>query len=438
MQYYKPPDPFNIGDTLPLFHDGVFHFYYLLDRGHHSANNGLGGHQWAHASSTDLIHWQEHPLAIAITRADEASICTGSVFVHDGTFHAFYATRGLDRSERLSLATSRDGICFTKTEPNPFLSPGAKYTSGFRDPFVFRDPGTGLFHLLVSTMLRDGTRACLAQYLSEDLKMWQETEPFLVEEQKEVPECPDYFEWNGWYYLLFSYGQVARYRISKEPAGPWAKPKVDVIDGGAARVMKSAAFKANRRIGTASIWPHGYAGWAVFRELVQNPDGSLGSKFVPEMVPCGGKPAALQLRALDAGASCHGRSVHLGKAAGRSAAELSALPAEARVRLRLDGKAAAMALNLRANDTDPRGNEIRILPDARCVVVTGASSLQDVDGLGRPFTLEIVLKGRILDLCINQQRTLVNWATDARGERLVLSVEKGSVVCDQIEIAPLL
>ena len=33
--------------------------------------------------------------------------------------------------------------------------------------------------------------------------------------------------------------------------------------------MKTAAFTGNRRIGTASIWPQGYAGWAIFRELVQ-------------------------------------------------------------------------------------------------------------------------------------------------------------------------
>ncbi|MCX5685338.1 MAG: hypothetical protein NT049_16905, partial [Planctomycetota bacterium] len=214
MQYYKPPDPFNVGDTLPFFHDGVFHFYYLLDRGHHGAKGGLGAHQWAHASSTDLVRWQDHPLAVPITDEGEGSICTGSVFFHAGTFYAFYATRGTDRGERLSLATGTDGIRFTKTLPNPFLVPGPRYGSGFRDPHVFRDASTGIFHLIVSTVLREGGRACLAHYTSTDLKKWEETEPFLVEEKKEVPECPDTFEWNDRYYLLFSYGQVARYRIA--------------------------------------------------------------------------------------------------------------------------------------------------------------------------------------------------------------------------------
>jgi hypothetical protein len=436
-QYWKPHDPFNVGDTLPFFHDGVFRFYYLLDRGHHGAKNGLGAHQWAQASSKDLVHWEAHPLAIAITDEAEASICTGSVFFHAGTYYAFYATRGTDRGERLSLATGTDGVRFSKTEPNPFLKPGPRYAGGFRDPHVFRDARTGLFHLIVSTTLREGGRSCLAQYTSKDLKAWEETEPFLVEEKKEVPECPDYFEWKGWHYLVFSYGQVARYRMSKEPLGPWTKPPVEVIDGGAARVIKTAAFTGNRRIATASIWPQGYAGWAVFRELVQNPDGTLGSAFVPEMTPRGGEPVALQFKALEGGAAGDGRSVRLDAPEGRAAAALSPFPPDARVRLRIDGASGPLTLNLRASEADPRGNEVRILPAERRVAVAGASRLNDVDGLDRPFTLDLVLKDRILDLCINGQRTLVNWVGGAKGDRLVLSVEKGRAVFDAIEVRPI-
>ena len=66
MQYFKPEGDSFVGDCMPFFHDGVFHLYYLLDRGHHRERGGLGGHQWAHASSRDLVHWEHHPLAIGI------------------------------------------------------------------------------------------------------------------------------------------------------------------------------------------------------------------------------------------------------------------------------------------------------------------------------------------------------------------------------------
>ena len=155
MQYWKPEDAeLHVGDCLPFYHDGIFHFFYLLDRGHHKSRGGLGEHQWAHASSADLVHWTHHPLAIPITEEWEGSICTGSVFWHDGTWYGFYATRMPDRTQHLSLATSTDGDHFKKTRPNPFFSPPAGYDPHhFRDPTVFRDDGTGLFHMLVTAMV---------------------------------------------------------------------------------------------------------------------------------------------------------------------------------------------------------------------------------------------------------------------------------------------
>ncbi len=50
MQYFRPHNQFNVGDTFPFFHDGTWHFYYLLDRGHHTSKGGRGARQWAHAS----------------------------------------------------------------------------------------------------------------------------------------------------------------------------------------------------------------------------------------------------------------------------------------------------------------------------------------------------------------------------------------------------
>lgn len=102
---------------MPFFHESVFHLFYLLDENHHQGKNGLGGHQWAHATSADLVQWEHHPLALGIDQDWEGSICTGSVFYHNQTYYAFYATRTLDRSEHLSLALSSDGVVFEKTRP---------------------------------------------------------------------------------------------------------------------------------------------------------------------------------------------------------------------------------------------------------------------------------------------------------------------------------
>jgi hypothetical protein len=214
--------------------------------------------------------------------------------------------------------------------------------------------------------------------------------------------------------------------MSQHPLGPWEHPKVDVIDGAGARVMKTAAFTGNRRIGTAGLWPQGYAGWAIFRELVQNADGTLGSKFVPEMIPATGPAAALDFKALSDGISGD---------AGQ--AMLSGLPSNGRVQLRVDARAASFGIRLRAKDDQGEGHEVRFAPAERKVWVTGGHSLAEVEGLDRAFSVDVIMKDNILDVCVGGQRTLVNWVPNLSGDRMIMFVEKGEASFEEIAAQPL-
>ena len=51
---------------MPYWDGETFHLFYLLDRDHHAEQGGIGGHQWAHASTTDLVQWTHHPLALPV------------------------------------------------------------------------------------------------------------------------------------------------------------------------------------------------------------------------------------------------------------------------------------------------------------------------------------------------------------------------------------
>jgi hypothetical protein len=113
----------------------------------------LGGHQWAHSSSRDLIHWEHHPLLLAVEDDWEGSICTGSVYFHDRVYHAFFATRKRDWTQHSGHAVSDDGVHFRKLQPNPFASASPGYgVCDLRDPFVFRDDA-GNYHMLVSARI---------------------------------------------------------------------------------------------------------------------------------------------------------------------------------------------------------------------------------------------------------------------------------------------
>lgn len=457
MQYYKPEGDLFVGDCMPFYHEGVFHLYYLLDKGHHTARGGLGGHQWAHASSTDLVHWEHHPLAIAIEKEWEGSICTGSTFYHKGVYYAFYATRMPDRSQHLGLATSTDGIHFGKTRPNPFASPPKGYSPlHYRDPFVFQDQDGQTFHMLVTASLEGyglyERGGCLLRLTSQDLRQWQPVEPLIVPGGRpghpSIPECPDYFRWNGWTYLLFGLNGPAHYRMSRDPLGPWLRPPVDSFDGSLAAVMKTAPWRDNRRIGVfflnsrAGDQDNGerrYAGNAVFRELVQHADGTLGCTFPPEMTPPAGEPLDLPFTALTPGASGDGRRVTLSAIEGLEAGMLEGVPIDAQVSLVLcpEEHSADFGLCFRGSGRWQSGYELHVYPYERRVTLND-QSISCVTGLDRPFELTVILKGDIVDVCIDERRCLIDRCPELKGERLLFFCQNGQVAFESVQVRRLL
>lgn len=453
MQYFKPQAPYYVGDCMPFFHDGRFHLYYLQDENHHRAKGGLGGHQWAHASTTDLMTWEHHPMAIPCTEDWEGSICTGSVFHHDGTFYGFYATRMPDRSEHLSVATSRDGITFEKMLPNPFASPPKGYMARhYRDPFVFEEAGA--FHMLVSAAIEDypleQRGGCLLRLVSNDLRNWEAVEPFIIPGDLKyglaVPECPDYFYWNGWYYLIFSLHGEARYRMSRQPFGPWLRPAVDTFDGPTlATVMKTAAFTGNRRIGVAFLGSRRddkddgermYAGNAVFREIFQHDDGSLGTKFPAEMTPPYNEPLDLPCTPLTKGAAGSAESIRLDALEGLEAAMLENVPKNIRVTFRVQPQAASadFGLLLRGSGRFESGYALRFLPYEQRVTFN-RQAIAGVTGLDRPFTVEIVAQDDMIDVCIDGRRCLIDRCSELAGERLFFFCQNGAVTFESIAIS---
>src|SRR5262249_28378440 len=86
-----------------------------------------------HAVSRDLLHWEELPPAIGCGPAgswDANNIFHMDVFVHDNTWYMPYT--GLDKGgpgqqQVIGMATSPDGIHWTKYTGNPILRADPKY-----------------------------------------------------------------------------------------------------------------------------------------------------------------------------------------------------------------------------------------------------------------------------------------------------------------------
>ena len=444
-EFWKPRGGVAVGDCMPFYDGQRWHLYYLADRHGHHSKWGLGAHQWAHVSTADLTNWESHPMAVPITETREGSICTGSVFLRDGEYRAYYAVRSVDGSPApLSVATSRDGIHFTKSSWSQTLT--APYTgASVRDPNVFQDARDGLFHMLVTTSQANKTgaeRGCLAELVSRDLQSWEQRPPFLVPGFGDEPECSEWFEWNGRYYIVFSNGGMARYRMAREPLGPWTAPPVSAFDGNQCIVMKSAPFRGGRRIGAAFL-PRaggGYAGNVLFRELVQQPDGTLATRFVPELMPKTGEPGSLKRSVAEPNLALANGEIVVRSAGERNSVAFKGLPRNLHLSARLHAAAGTklFGLGLLVGDETKPASELRFIPAQRRVEVTRGATLNEVGDLLETVTLELFLKDDMLDVSLNGRRTLASHVTRGSGDGLIFFSEGGETRIDALVVRPLI
>lgn len=187
-----------INDPNGLFFDGKqYHLYFQ----HNPHGVGHGFMSWGHAVSTDLVNWEELP--IAILHGDMADIFSGSIVVDhentsgfgDGTVApvvAIYTAAAKDETNQSqAIAYSLDGgITFTKYGQNPVLDRGSK---DFRDPKVIRyESEQGSFWVMVAVEAID-RRVMI--YRSENLKDWTELSSFGPQAAVAgIWECPDLFQ----------------------------------------------------------------------------------------------------------------------------------------------------------------------------------------------------------------------------------------------------
>jgi beta-fructofuranosidase len=454
MQYFKPTGNSFVGDCIPFFHEDTYYLYWLLDSAHHAALNGLGGHQWTLSTTRDLKTWKHYPIVIGIDEEWEKSICTGSLAFYDKKFYAFYATRLINSegkvNEQLSYAVSTDGVNFRKQKPNPFYTSAPGYSQrDFRDPKVIVD-SDGLFHLLVSSKKENavmaGTEGALVHLTSKDFKKWDVRNPVLTG-QGSVPECPDYFLWNGWYYLIYGHRGNSFYVKSKSQFGPWEEPRFQTLNEDFSNVAKTAEFANGRRIAAAWIPSRKddkdsnreiFGGNAVFREVIQHEDGTLGTKFPPEMIPATGNPLKLNFKYDSMTTLANGNYL---VSAPNSVGALRAenIPLNCRVTLEIEpiGMNEEYGLHLRSDAKAANGYKLNFSANNQMVTLAN-TSINAVHGLTSNIKVDIIMKDDIIDVCIDNRRCIVNRLPEQKGDMLWLYAKHGKVRFKKIGVAPLM
>lgn len=185
-----------MNDPNGLIHkDGTYHLFYQYNP--YGATSGNGS--WGHATSTDLVHWARHPVAISTDENED--VWSGSV-VFDKTNSSglgttdnpplvavYTSAHKASGTQRQALAYSLDsGETWAKYANNPVLDAGLK---DFRDPKVWWDASTSRWLMVVAKSVDHK----IAIYSSSDLKGWTHESDFgPAGVTSSVWECPDLFQ----------------------------------------------------------------------------------------------------------------------------------------------------------------------------------------------------------------------------------------------------
>jgi beta-fructofuranosidase len=291
-------------------YQGRYHLFYQYNL--HGAF--WGTMHWGHVASTDLIHWEHMPLALAPSPdGPDADGCfSGCAVVHDGVPTLIYTgVRGDHELPCLATSTDPDLATWTKYPGNPVIPgpPDEVQTTIFRDPTAWRD--NGLWYQAIGSGIA-GVGGAAMLYRSEDLIGWQFLHPLCVETPEmsdpDRPslgwECPDFFEVDGKRVLIACFWDGEPISVSyltgdfeDERFVPGHQGIVDA--GECFYAPQSFADEQGRRVMFGwlreSRDPDAQvaAGWSgvmsLPRVLTVRPDGSLGTAPASELVALRGR-----------------------------------------------------------------------------------------------------------------------------------------------------
>ena len=192
-----------------VYHEGTWHLFFQ----HNPSGTRWGNMSWGHATSNDLVHWEEQPLAIPQTFDENGvaieDIFSGSVVVDETNSSGFgtaedppmvavytsaytpaHPTHAGKQAQSLAYSLD-DGQTWTKYEGNPVLD---RDSANFRDPKVisYTNPDTGESYWVMVAV--EALQHQVVLYRSDDLKTWTHLSDFgPANATGGVWECPDLF-----------------------------------------------------------------------------------------------------------------------------------------------------------------------------------------------------------------------------------------------------
>lgn len=465
MQIFYKPVPGVVGDCIPFYADGRYHVFYLRDY-RDKDSYGIGS-PWHHVSTDDFVTFTDHGEALSKETIDDQdlTVATGSVITDDdGLHHIFYT--GINpyfrdtahREQAILHATSKDLISWTKVTGEVHYADETLYERhDWRDPFVYKDPDTGRYHMLVAARTANGPvsrRGCTALLTSDDLSNWTVEKPFYAPGRYHGHECPDLFRMGDWYYLVFAEyttRTATRYVMSRSLEGPWLAPADNLFDNRAFYAAKSAGDEQGRRylfgwnpskVGDADSGDWQWGGTLTVHEIVQNDDGTLGVRIPPTLASAFGQPSRPGLQLNDSNWVSTPAGYRVDSPHAYAEVHGEAMPASCLIEgeLTFSNNAGQAGVLLRVDATGDTGYFVRFDPDRQAVQFGKIGGYRDwyVDHMpeldrplhiqpGVPIRYRIVVDGTAMVAYVDDQVALSGRLYNPRPGRVGLYADGATV-----------
>ncbi|MER7243878.1 glycoside hydrolase [Kribbella sp. NPDC000426] len=364
-----------VGDVIPFSYDGRIWLFYLLDERPEDPTAGPSGMPWALLSTTDFVTYTDHGVVLPGGDRDAVDFdCyTGSVVAEGTQLHLFYTGHNPRRGDAdgsfqvvCHAVSDGDPTRWTKLPDLTFGAPDAYVPQDWRDPFVYRVAPDQPWQMVLAARYAgrpDRRAGVVARLTSTDLEQWTLAPPLWEPHRYITQECPDVFQWGDWWYLVYSEFSDAfqtRYRISRDPDGPWLAPAHDAVDGRAFYAAKSVEHNGRRFfIGWIPTKQDGAWQWAgdlAVLEASQTADGTLAFALPAEFRAAYSDVQQVSLKPVDGAASEPGQG-----AADRYAAWIGdPIPADCLIELVVDVAPGTQSLGLLLH-ASPDGEQATIL-----------------------------------------------------------------------------
>lgn len=303
IQYWTP-DFYNgwVGDVVSCYHQGRYHLFYLFDRRHHGGKFGNGGHWFEHLSTADFKIWTEHETALHLSE-QWMTYGTGTAFTwndslvitygfHTSRFHSFEQTTFQvirDNAEAKGFCEPLSAVDYPALYPEggtyavspdgiaPF-KPSGIFFHYSENPSVFPDPDSGGLKMYANS-LASGT------WTADDIDG-----PWTCTDSNFPPggDCTFPITLGDWEYVVGGFHNMwYRPRSAGGPFIDMITSATDLYNG--ISVPTFTNLPDGRCIMAGWTSNEGWGGNLVLYEVVQRPDGTLGTRWMDEVTPVAGK-----------------------------------------------------------------------------------------------------------------------------------------------------